>query len=192
MVRLMENSEYSGTHRTRTGAIVVVISLMIGIGPFVGKAYLRTTIPRLRSVKVSDMKSERVTDFLMAQMNDRIKEIRSEGEQLAMHSPQSREILLRHHYAMDALSQHLSAYSQSMQAAGKEQCQPYVYLSETVTLRESALLRAKDAHQIMMTIFTAIAGIFLLIALRSERVPEWAKRVTVMAFGAVIAGWFPL
>lgn len=171
---------------------MVAIALMIGIGPFLGKAYLRTTIPLLPSVHVSDMRSSSTTEFLLQQMDDLMKEIRSDGEQLTAHCPQSRAILLRHQHSMDVLSLLHSKYVQSVRATEKEQCQPYTYLSEMVTIRESALVRAKDVHQIMMTIFTAIAGIFLLIVLRSARVPEWAKRVTIMAFGAVVAGWFPI
>jgi hypothetical protein len=188
----MENNEHLGKNQTRTGAIVVAIALIIGIGPFLGKAYLRTTIPLLRSALVSDMRSESTTDFLLVQMDDLMKEIRSDGEQLTAHCPQSRAILLRHQHSMDVLNLIHSKYVQSVRATEKEQCQPYTYLAEMVKARESALRQAQDAHLIMMAIFTAIAGIFLLIVLRSQRVPDWAIRFTIMAFGAVVAGWFPI
>jgi hypothetical protein len=44
----------------------------------------------------------------------------------------------------------------------------------------------------MMGVFTFGAAIFLIVVLRSRTVPNWAKATSMMAAGAIIAGWFPL
>jgi hypothetical protein len=65
-------------------------------------------------------------------------------------------------------------------------------LNWKLLVREKALIRARDFHVFMMSVITVIASIFLVITMRSFRVPSWAKYFSMIAAGAVIAGWFPL
>jgi hypothetical protein len=59
-------------------------------------------------------------------------------------------------------------------------------------VRESLMRRAQKLHALMMAGVTTIAALLLLVVLRSNRIPSWAKGFSMMAAGAVTAGSFPL
>jgi hypothetical protein len=52
--------------------------------------------------------------------------------------------------------------------------------------------RAQMLNRIVMAAFTIAMLVFMYFVRGSHAVPQWAKQISCIAAGAVLAGWFPL
>jgi hypothetical protein len=182
------------TLELRVGICVVIVALLVGISPFLAKAYLLSTIPPLPPGPnlMHYYGQSSTTEFLRTQMDDLLQRALSDGGQLAEHCPQSKARLIDYRHSITVLKQLHLKFEQSIQATEREGCQPYKVLWTNIEVRESVMRRAQKLHALMMAGLTTVAALFLLVVLRSKRIPGWAKGFSMMAAGAVIAGWFPL
>jgi hypothetical protein len=80
---------------------------------------------------------------------------------------------------------------QSIRATEREEC-GYLYIWTQVENRVAAIQKARKIQTRMMIGLTLIAAAFLFFVLRSKQVPGWARGFSMIAVGAVLAGWFPL
>jgi hypothetical protein len=83
-------------------------------------------------------------------------------------------------------------YEQELKVTCTEELWPFEAFRKSEEARHSAEQRAQYLNNTMMGVFTFGAVILLIVVLRSRKVPNWAKRTSIMAAGAIIAGWFPL
>jgi len=180
----------------KVGVKVTAVAILISISPYLGKAYLLTTIPPIRSVNVAHYSvSESTTAFLQAQLDLYRKEILSDGEQLgrlAKNCPSVKGPLSAYRKAVMMLDDLRVKNEQSLKADHLEKLSSFAFGWKNVEERLSALQRAGRIHTRMMLVLTLLAAAFLVLVLPAHRVPGWAKNVSMVAAGAVMAGWFPL
>ena len=81
---------------------------------------------------------------------------------------------------------------QALKTTCAEEQWPFEAFRKSEEARHTAEQRAQYLNNTMMGVFTFGAVIFLIVALRSRTVPNWGKATSMMAAGAIIAGWFPL
>jgi hypothetical protein len=191
---MAEARENGSRPQLRVGIGVVVVALLLGISPFVGKVYLLRTVPPF--AKLSHMheagESSSTTEFLRNQMEELLQRALSDGEQMAEQCSQSKARLIDYRHSIIVLNELHLKFEQSIQATERERCQPYTHYGAQVEEREAGLTEARRLHAYIMAALTLGAFLFSFIVLRSQRVPIWAKHFSMIAAGAVIAGWFPL
>jgi hypothetical protein len=180
----------------RCGVVVTVIAVILGCGPFVGKIYLRSTVPRIdvNLPKWSDSQSMGTTDFLKHQLNEAYEQALSLGGQLDdSHHSKAAKQLASYRQAVTILNLLHSKLETSLEATAREKCGwQFPLLKGRVEARETGERRAQHLNNRMMAVVTLIAAVFLFFVLRSPRIPDWSKKVSMMTAGAILAGWLPL
>jgi hypothetical protein len=95
------------TRELRVGICVVIVALLVGVSPFLAKAYLLSTIPPLPHAPILSHDSQTIstTEFLRAQMDALLQRVLSDGEQLAEQSPRSKARLVDYRHNITVLKQ---------------------------------------------------------------------------------------
>jgi hypothetical protein len=128
--------------------------------------------------------------FFERQLDDARKKVLSDGERLAKHRLTKAEFD-EYRRSVETLDLLHVKREQAFVAIQMENS-PYLFMRTEVERRAVALNRARRFHARMMLGLTLIAAVFLVLVLPAEQVPRWAKSFSMMAAGAVMAGWFPL
>jgi hypothetical protein len=178
----------------RLGALVVLFSIVLGTAPYIGKAYLRASVPSLSTKRVVEAVTQSTFHFFMSQMHTAMQAVHHDGEQLAAHCPQSRTLLAKFRNSITVLDQFHTKYEEWGVETYQEmeRPSPYGVLKADFEQWQDSVKKAQQRHIFMMIVFTAIAAVFLTGVMRSKRVPTWAKYFAMIACGAVIGAWFPL
>jgi len=178
------------------GILVLLFAILIGVAPYVGKAYLRRSIPSLNMEKLKSPRriADSTIGFLGTQMHEIMQKALQDGDQLAAHCPSSKKVLGSFRHSMTVLDELHAKYEQGMKLW--QECESEAdkcsMLKWELSVREKALTQAEQFHVFMMSVITVIASVFLVTTMRSLQVPSWAKYFSMITAGAVIAGWFPL
>jgi hypothetical protein len=175
------------------GLLTAVVAVILGCAPFIGRTILRSTVPpvwyRGRVCYLSSV----TRSFLEQKIKDVFETALSTGGQLdASNEPRSGKNLASYRQEVTLLHDLHSKFEHALQAEKVEGWQPFEALKESVEALQSAERRAQHLNNIMMAAFTLVGAVFLALVLRSHTVPGWAKGVSMMAAGAITAGWFPL
>jgi hypothetical protein len=178
------------------GIVVTVIAVILGCGPFVAKIYLRSTVQHIdvNLPKWSVSRSEGTMDFLNRELKEAYERALSLGGPLdASNHARSQKELVSYRNAVTLLNDLHTKLESSLAAIKAEECNwQYPLLKGRVEAHEAAGRRARDWNNRMMVVVTLITTVFILFVLRSARIPEWAKKISTMAAGAILAGWLPL
>jgi hypothetical protein len=178
----------------RIGVLVTVIAVVLAAGPFVGKVSLRSTVPPVWVPDVSrDWKSVDVQDYLARQRQEAFEKAMSIATLLDKGRGRGTPKTAASYREAVALLNNLWLKSeQALKATCAEEQWPFEAFRKSEEARHTADQRAQYLNNTMMGVFTFGAVIFLIVVLRSRTVSNWAKATSMMAAGAIIAGWFPL
>jgi hypothetical protein len=175
----------------KVGVGVAVVALLIGITPYVAKIFLLATIPPVQASCCAYDVSESTRKFLQDQIDQGREKMLSDCQRLAKHRPTNAEF----HDCQRSVEMFGMLYrklEESALASQKELDARYLFVGKMVEARQAALQRARSLQTRMMAGLTLIAAAFLVLVLRSKQVPGWARGFSMIAVGAVLAGWFPL
>jgi hypothetical protein len=175
----------------KVGVGVAVVALLIGVTPYVAKVFLLATIPPVQASCCAYDISEGTRKFLQLQIDQGREKMLSDCQRLAKHRPTNAEF----HDCQRSVEMFGMLYrklEESALASQKELDASYLFVRKMVEARKAALQRARSLQTRMMAGLTLITAAFLGLVLRSKQVPSWARYFSMIAMGAVLAGWFPL
>lgn len=182
----------------RGGVLVAFIAVVLAGAPYVGKAYLRGTVPPVLDPETirASVREQRATGVMQFLENQRQKTFES-AMSLAMQMDSGscrglpkKPTSLRETVA--TLSDLDLRVEQALKAECAEEQWPFGMFHENENARRIAERRARHLDNLMMAFFTLAGAGFLVSVSRSQALPNWAKAISMMAAGAILAGWFPL
>jgi hypothetical protein len=176
--------------RNGRGVFVAIIAVVLASAPFLGKASLRATVP---SVWVPEEHLFSSTlGFFADQREQAFERAMSIATQLdASGGLKSSKRIASYREAVTTLNVFCVKAEQGL-ATMEQTPWPFAAFKKSEKARQSAERRAQHLNYVMMTWLSLAGAIFLVLVLRSHALPDWAKQITMMAAGAIIAGWFPL
>jgi hypothetical protein len=178
----------------RIGVLVTIIAIALACTPLLSRALLRTTVPPLRAPVIRDG-SPQVRDFYDRQLKDLYQKALTKGEALdasAGTNKSRRNLADSYRENLTLLNDLHSHLEQGYRSEIAEMTFAAEALQKNKDARQSAERRAQHLNNVRMTAFTLVGAIFLVLVVRSRTVPTWAQRISMMAGGVILAGWFPL
>ncbi len=195
MAQIPEDSPLQVRSR-RLGVFVAVIAVFLGGAPYMGKAYLRSMVPPVLdpgALKINETTAMGTMQFLENQRQKAFESVMSLATQM---DAGSRRGLPKKATSFREAVTTLGDLDLQVVQALKEQCAeeqwPFRMFHESESARSAAERRAQHLNNVMMASLTLVGAGFLVLVLRSHTLPNWARGISMMAAGAIIAGWFPL
>jgi hypothetical protein len=177
----------------RLGVLVVMAAGMLAGTPFVVKAYLRTTIPPVWLPDAKVQYAATTAQYLESERDLAVKKAMALASQLESSKPH-RSINERSKY-QDAVMSLNVLDLRLMDALKGTIAEGNVFLGHILEREHARRLIERRAWRLDKTVIacvTFLMGMFMYFVQGSSRVPRWAKEVSWVAAGVVVAGWFPL
>ncbi len=178
------------------GVFVAVIAVFLGGAPYMGKAYLRSTVPPVLdpgALKIMEQTAMDTMQFLENQRQKAFESVMSLATQMDAGSrrgfPKEATSFRK---AVTTLGDLDLQVVQALKVQCAEEQWPFGMFHESESARSAAERRAQRLNSLMMAFFTLAGAGFLVLVLRTHTLPNWARGISMMAAGAIIAGWFPL
>ncbi len=180
----------------RGGVLVAFIAVILAGAPYLGKASLRSTVPPVldpSTLKIMEQTTTSTMQFLENQRQKAYGSAMSLATQ--MDASSCRELRMKatsFREAITTLSDLDLKVEQALKAECAEEQWPFQMFHESENTRRVAERRAQHLNTLMMAFFTLVGALFLVFVLWSQTLPNWTKGISMMAAGAILAGWFPL
>jgi hypothetical protein len=170
----------------RWGVFVVTAAIMLGGLPFLAKFYLRNTVPPTWIPEGVEVRTATTTQYLETERDVALKKAISIAAQLDSGTPQER-LKQRSGYQDAVMNLDLLDLKLADSLSAR-----IAQVIQREYGRRLMQRRAQMLNRRVMAGFTIAMLVFMYFVRGSHAVPQWAKEISYIAAGAVLAGWFPL
>lgn len=177
----------------RLGVFVVTIAIILGGSPFLAKFYLRSTVPPTWISEGIEDNIATTAQYLETEREIAFKKAIALAAQLDSSTPHER-LKQRSSYRDAVMNLNLLDLKLADSLRG-EISEAKWELGQVIQREHARRLmqrRAQSLNRIVMACFTIAMLVFMYFVRGSQAVPQWAKEISCIAAGAVLAGWFPL
>jgi hypothetical protein len=189
----VSNGKVYKTASRRLGILVVIAAGMLAGAPFVVKAYLRATIPPVWLPDAKVQYAATTAQYLESERDSALKKVMVLATQLESSKPRKsvneqskyQDAVMR----LNVLDLRLVGALKGTIAEGNG------FLGQIIERERARRLiehRARRLDEIVIVCVTFVMAMFMFFLKGSSRVPRWAKEISAVMAGAVLAGWFPL
>jgi hypothetical protein len=177
----------------RLGVFVVTAAMILGGSPFLAKSYLRSTVPPVWIPEGVEARAATTTQYLETERDIAFRKAIAFAGHLDS-STSNGHLTQRSGYreAVINLNRLDLRLADSLRATITETKWPLAQVIQREHARRLTQRRAQSLNRMVMACFTIAMLVFMYFVRRSQTVPRWAKEISCIAAGAVLAGWFPL
>lgn len=190
---VISEGEVNKITAARLGVFVVTAAMILGGSPFLAKSYLRTTVPPMWIPEGVEARAANTTQYLERERDVAFEKAMALAARLDSSTPHER-LNQRSGYrdAVINLNRLELQLADSLKATISEMEWPLAQVIQREHARRLMQRRAQSLNRMVMACFTIAMLVFMYFVRRSQTVPRWAKEISCIASGAVLAGWFPL